>query len=137
MERAPLLRLRLLRKGEASWECLWSHPHLLLDGWAVPVVMEELLAIYGGLRRGARPSSGRRGGTGITWRGWGGRSQRRAEVVLARRLRGSGSARGAAGGAGAAQEGTAGSYGERVRELSAATHRRKLERWRPGKSSSR
>ncbi|PIG96232.1 hypothetical protein CS542_09125 [Pedobacter sp. IW39] len=25
---------------------LWSHHHILLDGWSMPIVMEELLTNY-------------------------------------------------------------------------------------------
>ena len=98
LDRAPLLRLRLLRKGAGSWECVWSHPHLTLDGWAMPVVMEELLAIYGGLQSGRKvelPAAGRY----RDYVAWLGRQEgREGGGVLAAAVGGSGSAAGAAGG---------------------------------------
>ena len=43
---APLLRLTLLRLSEEAYQVLWSFHHLLLDGWSLPLLLEELLACY-------------------------------------------------------------------------------------------
>ncbi len=53
LERPPLLRLRLLRLDEQRSRLLWSSHHLLLDGWSMATVFEELFAAYAALRRGA------------------------------------------------------------------------------------
>ncbi|HEX2091538.1 MAG TPA: amino acid adenylation domain-containing protein [Longimicrobiaceae bacterium] len=50
--RAPLMRLALLRTGDRAWEMVWSHHHLLLDGWSAVRVVGEVLAVYGALREG-------------------------------------------------------------------------------------
>ncbi|UYM26358.1 condensation domain-containing protein [Streptomyces albus] len=39
----PLLRFALLRTGERRWRLVFTHHHLLLDGWSVPLVLRELL----------------------------------------------------------------------------------------------
>ncbi|WP_095989705.1 non-ribosomal peptide synthetase [Cystobacter fuscus] len=52
LERAPLMRLALLRTGERVWHFVWSYSHLLLDGWSVPRVMGEVFGRYGALSRG-------------------------------------------------------------------------------------
>ncbi|MEU3217556.1 amino acid adenylation domain-containing protein [Streptomyces sp. NPDC006971] len=39
----PLLRFALLRTGERRWRLVFTHHHLLLDGWSVPLVLGELL----------------------------------------------------------------------------------------------
>ena len=59
----PLLRLAVFRTGDARHEVLFSWHHLLMDGWSVPLVLDEVLTSYEALRRGVEPdrgSSGRR-----------------------------------------------------------------------------
>ncbi|MET0622884.1 MAG: amino acid adenylation domain-containing protein [Pyrinomonadaceae bacterium] len=56
LARAPLMRLRLIRLGEGLHHFVWSHHHLLLDGWSVPLVMREVLTAYESFRRGAAPA---------------------------------------------------------------------------------
>ncbi len=35
----PLMRIALLRVSNEAWEVVWSHHHLLLDGWSAGYVM--------------------------------------------------------------------------------------------------
>ena len=46
LERAPLMRLTLIRTGESSYQFIWTHHHLLLDGWSIAVVLKEVFAHY-------------------------------------------------------------------------------------------
>ena len=46
LERAPLMRIALIRRSDARWSLCWSHHHLLLDGWCLRPLLEELLARY-------------------------------------------------------------------------------------------
>jgi hypothetical protein len=46
LKRAPLMRLSLIRLSETSWNLVWSHHHLLLDGWSVPLLLGEVMLIY-------------------------------------------------------------------------------------------
>ncbi len=46
--RPPLLRIALVRLGERTWRFLWSHHHLLLDGWSLARVLQEVFAGYAG-----------------------------------------------------------------------------------------
>jgi len=46
LHHAPLLRFHLLKTGDERHDLIWSSHHLLLDGWSVSVVMEEVLALY-------------------------------------------------------------------------------------------
>jgi amino acid adenylation domain-containing protein len=48
LERAPLMRVTLVRLGDRSWRFLWSHHHLLLDGWSLARVLQEVFAGYAG-----------------------------------------------------------------------------------------
>ncbi|MGW2566254.1 amino acid adenylation domain-containing protein [Streptomyces sp. NPDC001537] len=42
----PLLRFALARTGERRHRLLITHHHILLDGWSVAVLVQELLALY-------------------------------------------------------------------------------------------
>lgn len=46
LTKAPLMRLTLIRLAENAHQFVWSHHHLLLDGWSVPLVLNEVFAIY-------------------------------------------------------------------------------------------
>ena len=52
LTQAPLLGLALFRFGEDTYHFVWSHHHLLLDGWCTSVVLNELFAHYEAERRG-------------------------------------------------------------------------------------
>ena len=52
---APLMRLALLRRGEDSWYFLWSHHHILLDGWSGPLVLQQAFDCYRALSAGDPP----------------------------------------------------------------------------------
>jgi acyl carrier protein len=61
LTRPPLLRLALFRFGEKSYRVIWSHHHLLLDGWSVGLMMNELVTLYQAISRGeAAPLPSRR-----------------------------------------------------------------------------
>ena len=49
LSRAPLLRLALLRLDEERYRLVWSHHHLLLDGWSIPLLLKEVFTVYRGL----------------------------------------------------------------------------------------
>lgn len=56
LRRDPLIRVALFRLGPARFALVWSHPHILLDGWSGAVLMEEFTALYAAARRGAPAS---------------------------------------------------------------------------------
>jgi amino acid adenylation domain-containing protein len=56
LRRAPLMRLALLRRAEGVYSFVWSHHHLLLDGWSGALLLQEVLAFYQSFRRGESPS---------------------------------------------------------------------------------
>ncbi len=49
---APLMRVTLLQMGEDRYELLWTHHHLLLDGWSLPIVFNKIFANYDALVAG-------------------------------------------------------------------------------------
>ncbi|WP_454162958.1 amino acid adenylation domain-containing protein [Gordonia iterans] len=43
----PLLRLTLGRFADDQWRLLFTHHHLILDGWSSPLLFREILLAYG------------------------------------------------------------------------------------------
>ena len=48
----PLLRITLIQTGENRYKFLWSHHHILLDGWSLPILLREVFAFYEAFRLG-------------------------------------------------------------------------------------
>ncbi|MBV9775316.1 MAG: amino acid adenylation domain-containing protein, partial [Gemmatimonadetes bacterium] len=44
--RPPLMRVALLRVADDAWELVWSYHHLLLDGWSISLLLQEVFALY-------------------------------------------------------------------------------------------
>jgi len=55
LDQAPLMRITLARAAADRTLMVWSHHHLLLDGWSVPIVLQEAATAYGALMRGETP----------------------------------------------------------------------------------
>ncbi len=53
---APLMRLHWIRLAGERRRFVWTHHHLLTDGWSTAVLLGELFEAYTALRRGAAPS---------------------------------------------------------------------------------
>ncbi len=49
---APLIRLHLIQMSSKTHQFVWSHHHLLLDGWSLPLVLKEVFDRYEALRVG-------------------------------------------------------------------------------------
>ena len=52
---APMMRMTLLRTGEELHQLVWTHHHLLLDGWSMPLLMAEFASFYEASARGEEP----------------------------------------------------------------------------------
>ncbi|MFS2012486.1 amino acid adenylation domain-containing protein [Azospirillum sp. CT11-132] len=46
LDRAPLMRLALIRCGNGRWWLLWSRHHLVVDGWCSILLLDEVLERY-------------------------------------------------------------------------------------------
>ncbi|MEO1185162.1 MAG: condensation domain-containing protein, partial [Cyanobacteria bacterium J06636_27] len=46
LSKAPLTRLILIRKQPQVYQFIWIYHHLLLDGWSVPFVLQDVLTSY-------------------------------------------------------------------------------------------
>ncbi|HEX2091425.1 MAG TPA: amino acid adenylation domain-containing protein [Longimicrobiaceae bacterium] len=42
----PLMRIALFRLAETRRRLVWTHHHLLLDGWSLPLVFRDVVALY-------------------------------------------------------------------------------------------
>ncbi|AKT42432.1 uncharacterized protein CMC5_066580 [Chondromyces crocatus] len=52
LDEAPLMRFTLVRVEDEVHELLWSHHHLLFDGWSLPILLNEVLSVYRAQVRG-------------------------------------------------------------------------------------
>ncbi|MBD2040608.1 condensation domain-containing protein, partial [Microcoleus sp. FACHB-672] len=43
---APLIRITLIQLEENTYQFIWSHHHLILDGWSLPLILKEVFAFY-------------------------------------------------------------------------------------------
>ncbi|MGZ3459182.1 MAG: condensation domain-containing protein, partial [Archangium sp.] len=55
LSRAPLMRFSVMRLDEGVLRIVWSFHHLLLDGWSLGVLLEELFAAHASFTRGQAP----------------------------------------------------------------------------------
>ena len=46
LTRPPLMRVAVYRMGDHSWEMIWTHHHVVLDGWSSVTVIDDLWAHY-------------------------------------------------------------------------------------------
>ena len=44
--KAPVMRLALFRTGERDYKFLWSHHHILMDGWSVSLLLSDFFNLY-------------------------------------------------------------------------------------------
>ncbi|MEU5633346.1 non-ribosomal peptide synthase/polyketide synthase [Streptomyces rishiriensis] len=55
LDRAPLLRLALVRLSPDAVRMVWTFHHVLLDGWSVFHVLSDVMAAHAALSRGEQP----------------------------------------------------------------------------------
>ncbi|HYP26492.1 MAG TPA: amino acid adenylation domain-containing protein [Blastocatellia bacterium] len=58
LSKAPLMRVALIQLAEDRHYLVWSHHHILLDGWSVALVMNEVFALYEAFSRGRQADLG-------------------------------------------------------------------------------
>jgi len=46
LDRAPLMRCALFREVDDAYRFVWSHHHLLMDGWCLPIVLKDVFTLY-------------------------------------------------------------------------------------------
>lgn len=55
--RPPLMRLALIRIAEDARYLIWTHHHIVLDGWCLPLILGDLFACYAFSKGGPEPTS--------------------------------------------------------------------------------
>ncbi|MDW3192240.1 MAG: amino acid adenylation domain-containing protein [Cytophagales bacterium] len=46
LSKGPLMRVSIYRLSEAVYEFVWSHHHILMDGWCMSILINEFGALY-------------------------------------------------------------------------------------------
>ncbi|WGV24586.1 non-ribosomal peptide synthetase [Halotia branconii] len=52
LHQAPLMRCSLIQMADDTYEFVWCFHHLLIDGWSLPVIVQEAFAFYNALNKG-------------------------------------------------------------------------------------
>ena len=52
---APLMRFALMRIGDDAHRFVWSHHHVVVDGWSMGIILDEVFYCYEALMAGAAP----------------------------------------------------------------------------------
>jgi len=55
-DEAPLMRITLLKMDDKAYKMVWTHQHILLDGWSTMVLLRELLSAYEAILNGGIPA---------------------------------------------------------------------------------
>jgi len=48
LTKPPLMRFALFQIGKDTYHFVWTQHHILMDGWCLPIILEEVLAFYKG-----------------------------------------------------------------------------------------
>ncbi len=46
LHNAPLMRFEVIRLTNRKWRTLWTHHHIIADGWSVPIILKEVFDFY-------------------------------------------------------------------------------------------
>ncbi|AMM92983.1 peptide synthetase [Peribacillus simplex] len=46
LDEAPLMRITAIKEAEEETRIIWTHHHILLDGWSVSLVFSEVMEVY-------------------------------------------------------------------------------------------
>jgi amino acid adenylation domain-containing protein len=46
LNRDVLMRLCILKTGDAAYEFIWTHHHILMDGWCMGIIVQDFTALY-------------------------------------------------------------------------------------------
>jgi surfactin family lipopeptide synthetase C len=49
---APLMRFTIIQLEEETYQFIWSHHHILFDGWSMQIILKEVFAFYEAHQRG-------------------------------------------------------------------------------------
>ncbi|SDZ37825.1 AMP-binding enzyme, partial [Thermoactinomyces sp. DSM 45892] len=46
LDEAPLMRVTVFKETDEEYRVVWTHHHILLDGWSVSLILNEMFSIY-------------------------------------------------------------------------------------------
>ncbi len=49
---APVMRILLIRLSSDAYRLVWNHHHVLIDGWGLPIVLNEVISFYKAFQQG-------------------------------------------------------------------------------------
>ncbi|MEC1406792.1 fengycin non-ribosomal peptide synthetase FenB [Bacillus halotolerans] len=52
LQKDMLMRISLLKTAENEHVCVWSHHHILMDGWCLGIILQEFMQIYQSIHTG-------------------------------------------------------------------------------------
>ncbi|MBV9385323.1 MAG: amino acid adenylation domain-containing protein, partial [Chroococcidiopsidaceae cyanobacterium CP_BM_ER_R8_30] len=52
LDQAPLMRCALIQLAKNTHQFVWSFHHLLIDGWCLPIILQEVFAFYKAFNEG-------------------------------------------------------------------------------------
>ncbi len=52
LQKDMLMRISLFKTAEEEHVCVWSHHHILMDGWCLGIVLQEFMQIYQSIHTG-------------------------------------------------------------------------------------
>ena len=52
LDQAPLMRFTLIQLASDSYQFIWSHHHILFDGWSMQIILQEVFDLYENYNRG-------------------------------------------------------------------------------------
>ncbi|MER0465971.1 amino acid adenylation domain-containing protein [Bacillus cabrialesii subsp. cabrialesii] len=52
LQKDMLIRISLFKTAEEEHVCIWSHHHILMDGWCLGIVLQEFMLIYQSIHAG-------------------------------------------------------------------------------------
>lgn len=76
-----LLRVTLIKKAADRYSVIWSFHHIIIDGWCLGILLEELLAIYHGLLH-QRPPALKKAAQYSTYLKWLAARDRKSETTF-------------------------------------------------------
>lgn len=50
LQKGPLMRLTLYQTGENRHTCVWTHHHIMMDGWSLGIVLQDFFHMYYAIR---------------------------------------------------------------------------------------
>ncbi|MDL9994070.1 non-ribosomal peptide synthetase [Bacillus stercoris] len=50
LQKDPLMRLALFDRGDSQYTCVWTHHHIIMDGWCLGIILKEFFSMYDSLK---------------------------------------------------------------------------------------